>query len=118
MPRAGYSWRHVVISTHRSWLPGDARGFRNRGHRIHSSGDYESPPPKLEHAGLRLENLKWGEPVEIERELRATVGRAIDAALQAMKLEVVAVSVSGMHAHVLVELPIGAAIQKRIVGEC
>src|SRR5205814_7189946 len=52
MPRPGMMWRHVVISTRRSWLHGDRRGFRSRGHRIHSSGDYRDPPPQGEHEGL------------------------------------------------------------------
>ena len=46
------AWRHVVIGTLRSWNFGDERGFRSRGHRIHSSGDYKNPPPRGEHAKL------------------------------------------------------------------
>ncbi len=35
---------HVMFSTRGHWLPVDPRGFRNRDHRIHSSGDYTHPP--------------------------------------------------------------------------
>ncbi|HSZ58001.1 MAG TPA: hypothetical protein VK797_20225 [Tepidisphaeraceae bacterium] len=35
MPAPGKKWRHVIINTRSSWLHGDERGFRNRGHRIH-----------------------------------------------------------------------------------
>jgi len=45
-------WWHLVQGTHRSWLPGDPRGFRSRRHRRHSSGDYRTPPPAGEHEGL------------------------------------------------------------------
>ena len=31
-------WRHVILNLRHTWLPGDPRGFRNRGHRTHSSG--------------------------------------------------------------------------------
>src|SRR5262249_17500638 len=51
MPAEGKLWRHVIISTLNSWLPGDPRGFRAVNHKIHSSGDYKNPPPG-EHAGL------------------------------------------------------------------
>jgi hypothetical protein len=47
-------WRHVIISTRRSWLHGDAREFRSRRHRIHSLGDYRNIPPAGEHAGLTI----------------------------------------------------------------
>lgn len=46
-------WRHVVISTRSSWLPGSPRGWRSRNHKRHSSGDYKKPPPPDEHEGLR-----------------------------------------------------------------
>jgi hypothetical protein len=52
MPKPGMRWRHCVIGTHNSWLPGDPRGFRAIDHKIHSSGDYKNPPPEGEHSGL------------------------------------------------------------------
>jgi len=38
-------WRHVIINTRGTWLHGDSRGFRNRKHRIHSSGAVERSMP-------------------------------------------------------------------------
>src|SRR5689334_15714312 len=78
MPRPGMLWRHVIISTFNSWLPGDVHGFRNKKHRIHSSGDYKNPPPLNEHAGLRrYAKVISEEPVVVPPELRSIVGRAI-----------------------------------------
>ena len=45
-------WQHVILGTRCSWMHGDRRGFRDRGHRIHSSGDYKNPPPAGEYDRL------------------------------------------------------------------
>jgi len=72
-------WRHVVLGTRRSWLHGDGRGFRSRGHRIHSSGDYRDPPPEGEHAGLRAyhEKRAKGPAIRVSKRLRAEAGKAL-----------------------------------------
>jgi REP element-mobilizing transposase RayT len=119
MPRAGYRWRFITINTHCSWLPGDRRGFRNRDHRIDSTGDYKNPPPPEEHAGLRKSNQVHSEKlVEIPKHLRATIGRALIARLEKEGFRVLAVSVSYDHAHILVELPDNIARIRRIIGRC
>jgi len=119
MPRSGYRWRFITINTHGSWLPGDRRGFRNRDHRIHSSGDYKKPPPADEHAGLRdLNQSRSSAAVEIAKLLRAPIGRAIVARLEKEGYRVLAVSVFFDHVHVLVELPDNVTLVKRIVGRC
>jgi hypothetical protein len=106
MPRPGMCWRHVILGTLNSWLPGDERGFRNRKHRIHSIGDYKTPPPAVEHIGLRIFNEKAsGEPIILPKQLRKTVGEAILEHLQGGEFQVLAVAIAGMHAHILVELP-------------
>src|SRR5262249_36777902 len=78
MPKPGYQWRHVVISTWNSWLPGDPRGFRSKKHKIHSSGDYKNPPPEGDH---RFLHDYWKDRVEetvvIPADLREAVGKAI-----------------------------------------
>src|SRR5438552_18397295 len=56
-------WRHVIISTHCSWLPGSKKGWRSRRHRRHSSGDYKSPPPPDEHHGL----LEHSQTISVQR---------------------------------------------------
>src|SRR6266849_268543 len=103
MPKPGMCWRHVVISTVNSWLPGDPRGFRSRNHKIHSSGDYKNPPPKGEHSGLyQFSKRISGEPVVIPQELRPVAGRAMIRKIRKLDYQVLAVSVAGMHAHMLV----------------
>ncbi len=111
-------WRHVILSTRRSWLHGDTRGFRARGHRIHSSGDYKNPPPEGEHAGLLRFHQKRakGEAIKIPKRLRAELGRAVLGKIAAGAYRVVVMSVSAKHLHLLVELPINPAETKRIVG--
>ena len=111
-------WRHVILSTRRSWLHGDGRGFRSRGHRIHSSGDYKDPPPDGEHAGLLGYHRRRarGEVVRIPRELREELGRAILRKIEADGFRVLVLAVSGKHLHALVELPVEPAVTRRIVG--
>ena len=48
-------WFHIMLGSRCSWLHGDARGFRDRKHRLHSTGDYKNPPPSKEHADVRLQ---------------------------------------------------------------
>ncbi|MBV8782128.1 MAG: hypothetical protein JO353_12095 [Phycisphaerae bacterium] len=116
MPQSGMAWRHVVINTLNSWHHGDQRGFRSRGHRIHSSGDYKHRPPAGEHAGLlRYRSEKSGAAVEMAVMLRASIGRALVDELKSFRL--LAVSVADQHAHAIVELPHALATVKQIVGE-
>lgn len=117
MPRPGKRWRHVTISTYASWLPGDERGWRSKGHKRHSSGDYKHRPPEDEHAGLhRYSGEISGQAIIIPRRCRALVGRTLIEKLRALRHEVLAVSVSGMHAHLLVELPDDTAAIRKIIG--
>lgn len=119
MPVEGKQWWHVIISTYNSWLPGDARGFRSRDHKIHSSGDYKAPPPKEEHEGLRkYHEQKADEPVVIPEEAKETVGRAILAKLEKLEHRCLALSVASTHSHWLVELPEDEKTVRKIVGEC
>jgi hypothetical protein len=68
-------WRHVTISTRSSWLPGDERGWRSRGHKRHSSGNYKKPPPTVEHEGLREYVKKRAmQTVKIPWNLRSRLG--------------------------------------------
>src|SRR2546428_13711944 len=103
MPQEGMAWWHVIISTYNSWLPGDRRGFRSRDHKIHASGDYKTPPPPEEHAGLRrYHQQRAGEPVVIPEDCREVVGRAILAKLKKENYRVLAISVAATHSHWLV----------------
>src|SRR5688500_4508779 len=112
-------WRHVMVNTHCTWLPGAEKGFRNRGHRIHSSGDYKHPPPPQEHAGLREYNRRRsGTPVQIPQQVRQLIGLAVVARLRHEGYTVLAVSVSAEHVHALVLLPDDRGMIKRIIGRC
>jgi hypothetical protein len=113
------AWRHVVISTHSSWLPGDPRGFRSWGHKIHSSGDYRNPPPASEHAGLfRYSKRISGNAVIIPHELRESIGRAILAELRKRGTRVLALAVAGMHTQIQVELPDDMVQIRQFIGKC
>ena len=119
MPKEGLQWWHVIISTLNSWLPGDKRGFRSRGHKIHSSGDYKNPPPPGEHAALyKYQKEHVGDPVVIPEECRETVGRAILAKLDKLGYRVLAIAVAATHSHWLVELPADEKEVRQIVGQC
>lgn len=118
MPQAGKRWRHVIINTKCTWHHGDARGFRSREHRIHSSGDYRHRPPKGEHEGLlRYRNEHSGDEVHIDRELRPRIGLALREKLLGCEHRVLCVAVSKVHAHFLVELPDNILRIRAIVGD-
>jgi hypothetical protein len=119
MPARELRWWHVMIGTYCSWLPGDERGFRSKGHRIHSSGDYTNPPPVGEHAGLRdYHRQRHPEPIEVPYRSRRRVADAIAHELREHGYRVLIVSVSGKHAHILAELPVDLPEFNRIVGMC
>jgi hypothetical protein len=117
MPNIGMRWRHVIINTKNSWLHGDERGFRSRGHRIHSSGNYKHRPPIEEHAGLRKYHEKRsGEEVHISYGLRPIVGRAILEYFKSINVRVAAIAVGKVHAHVLTELVDDYSKVRGVVG--
>ncbi len=119
MPNPGNKWRHVVISTLNSWLPGDPRGWRSKKHRKHSSGDYKNPPPPGEHAGIFRHSQKISDdPVCIPRNARKLACMTIVEELEDKGYRVLMVGVGAVHAHILVELPDDVVRVKTIVGDC
>ena len=117
MPAPGKRWRHVILNTKATWLPGDERGFRNRQHRIHSSGDYRNPPPKGEHSRLHRHSKEIARAeVHIPRHLRSVIGRAILQSLARREHPVLAVAVTKVHLHLLAELPDNIVTVKAIIG--
>jgi hypothetical protein len=118
MARPGKRWRHVIINTLASWLHGDSRGFRNRRHRVHSSGDYRHRPPAGEHAKLlRYQEDHSRQKVSIEKRLRAVIGRSLVAQLLEDDHDVLCAAVTGTHAHFLVELSDNIVRIRAIVGK-
>jgi hypothetical protein len=118
MPQPGKRWRHVVISTLNSWLPGDPRGFRSVDHKIHSSGDYKNPPPSGEHAGLhRYSKAMSGAPVIIPRDQRQVIAESIRDETNRVSHRMLVIAVADTHCHFLVELPDDMDEVRRIVGE-
>ena len=106
MLREGQRWAHVILHTRCSWLHGDGRGFRSRGHRLHSSGDYRNPPPPGEHAGLRRHHRgRSGPAVVLGPEVRPRVASAAVEKLRDRGCVVLALSVSPSHLHALASLP-------------
>src|ERR1051325_12044243 len=119
MPAEGKRWRHVVISTLNSWLPGEPRGFRAVKHKIHSSGDYKKPPPPGEHTGLyRYRKKISGDKVVIPRELRDKIGTEIRDELIRLEHQILVISVAATHCHLQAELPDDKKQIRRIMGEC
>jgi hypothetical protein len=118
MPQHGMMWRHVIINTKCTWLHGDERGFRSRWHRIHSSGDYRNPPPLGEHLDLhRYHEKRSGDEVHIPYKLRPVIGQEILAYLRGEHYRLLALAVTKIHSHFLVELANDLRTVKRIVGE-
>ena len=97
------SWMHVQWNTYGSWLPGDPRGFRNRDHRIHSSGTYKAPPPLGEHAGLHMyaATRLVRNPIELSEELRERVLLAVIQKADMLGCPIEALAVARQHVHAL-----------------
>jgi REP element-mobilizing transposase RayT len=93
--------------TYGTWLPGDPRGFRNRHHRIHSSGDYKHPPPEGEHEGLHryAKRVSKDEAVLATPELRKEVCDALLETIRSFEWRAMALTVCRVHVHLVIELP-------------
>lgn len=104
--RMEHPWLHIQWSTFGAWLPGDPRGFRNHQHRVHSSGDYKTPPPRGEHTGLQSHARAIGHKpsVVLDDQLRTVVRDAIADKLRRMGVTTSCFCVSTNHVHLLVRL--------------
>ena len=72
------NWYHVNGNTYGTWLPGDPRGWRERGHKKHVAGDYKSPPPAGSGDGMQryAKGLMKQPPVHLtHRQRRSQDGR-------------------------------------------
>ena len=99
-------WYHAQIRCFGQWLPGDERGFRHRGHRIHSSGDYKHRPPQDEHDGLRRHTKQQmtQDPVTFIPRLRPVVLECIRNWFACRSNGLLAASAGGAHCHLLCQL--------------
>jgi len=99
-------WRHIVVGTKCSWLHGDSRGFRDRNHRLHSSGDYKDPPPSGEHGGLhRYFEERSGKPVDLDVSARIMICDAFVRKWRSLSFRIIVCSVGQWHLHAVVEGP-------------
>ena len=101
------NWYHVNGNTYGTWLPGDPRGWRERGHKKHVAGDYKNPPPAGSGDPLHqyAKGLLKQPPVHLTREQRAIAGRAIVTMLMEQQIELLAVSLDAIHFHLLGRFP-------------
>lgn len=117
MPAIRWCWRHIIVNTRNTWFHGDNRGFRDRHHRVHSSGDYKNPPPEGEHAGLYdYFAERAGPEVVFERDVRPVIGRALVASPRSMTYEPACIAIGKVHAHFLVRLADDYGLVKRVAG--
>ncbi|NQU23262.1 MAG: hypothetical protein HQ567_18435 [Candidatus Nealsonbacteria bacterium] len=111
-------WYHVNGHTYGTWLPGDPRGWREKGHKQHVAGDYKNPPP----AGSGDPLLEYSRdaltqpPTHLDTAQREIVGRAIVERLVGLQYETIAFSLDEIHFHLLakfsdgeVKTPVGLA---------
>ncbi|MCH8342653.1 MAG: hypothetical protein IH983_01555 [Planctomycetes bacterium] len=96
---------HAICTYYGQWVPGDPRGWRARGHKRHSSGDYQIPPPAAQHAGLRryVQSMMASEPAMLRPDEYPVVGSAFLLKLLKIGCAVRCLSCGPTHLHVLYE---------------
>jgi hypothetical protein len=97
-------WFHVTGNTYGTWLPGDPRGWRSRGHRRHVQGDYRNPPPPGLYDALNdhSKRLLANDAVLLTRPQRQRGGQAMVRMLRSiLEIELLALSAGRMHYHML-----------------
>ena len=107
---------HIQWNTYGSWLPGDPRGFRTKGHRMHVEGDYRNPPPEGTYDNLHafVQSHMSNDEVIIPPDLRPAVGNACLEQFGIEDVYVYKLSVGGQHVHVAIDcLPDGL---KQMIG--
>ncbi len=101
------NWYHVTVHVYGSWLRGDPRGWRARHHREHVEGDYRSPPPAgaFDHLYRLSKALMKRDRIRVAAGFREFIARAIAEKLQIDAIEVLIVSMSDKHLHLLARFP-------------
>jgi hypothetical protein len=119
LPRMSTQWQHVMVGTRCSWLHGDERGFRSRGHRVHSSGDYKHRPPSSQHEGLRKYHRERSrKPVSLELEVRIRVAEEFVRKAQSLGVMLIAFGMAKQHGHAVGDFPRDYAELKKLIGKC
>ncbi|MEX0777390.1 MAG: hypothetical protein WD042_16930 [Phycisphaeraceae bacterium] len=111
------NWYHCMGNTFGTWLPGDPKGFRSRHHEAHVEGDYHFPPPPGYYDGMfeQARHMMPRDAVFVPRELRALVCQVFADALRYHKVEIVELSVGGVHWHLLARfVPVGVDPYKHL----
>lgn len=100
-------WYHVNANTYGTWLPGDPRGWRERGHRKHCEGDYRNPPPKGSGDKLHqyAQRLLAKPPVHLDTTQQVLAGRAMVEMLLEQNIELLALCLDEIHFHLLARFP-------------
>jgi len=104
------NWFHCSGSTYGTWLPGDRRGWRARHHREHVEGDYKNPPPPGTYDELYRHSQRSMKhpPVFLDAPQRVIACRKMAQALLYHDVELVELSVSAAHYHILARFtPVG-----------
>jgi hypothetical protein len=101
------NWYHVNGNTYGTWLPGDPRGWRERGHKKHIDGNYKNPPPAGSGDSLHryAKGLLKQPPVYLTNKQRAIVGRALVDMLTEQRIELLVLSLDAIHFHLLGQFP-------------
>ena len=104
-----HRWFHITSHSYRVWLHGDAHGFRTRHHREHLEGDYKNPPPPDKYEQKRKRSVKLLKQASVipEPAWRAIVGAAVKDKLITLGAQMLCMSMSATHAHVLAKMPQG-----------
>lgn len=110
-PPPNSRWFHIVLTTYGTWLPGDARGYRTRQHRVHIEGDYKNPPTGGRDILVNDSSRRQmtDPPTVLSPEDRKLVGIAVRDRFEELGALVAIIAVARKHLHVLVKLPTSLA---------
>lgn len=93
-------------NTYGTWLPGDPRGFRTRGHREHVEGDYRNPPEVGRYAERYAKAKKSMKrpPVFLTPRQRRRAMEEFSSSLVRRGIELIVLSIDRVHFHLLARL--------------
>ncbi|WP_432797681.1 transposase [Poriferisphaera sp. WC338] len=121
---AAKDWYHVIFGTYGSWLPGDPRGFRTRGHKLHCEGDYKNRPAAGQFESLHeySQSLMVREAVRLTLPQRKCVCSALAESLKHYGITVNEIAVAKQHMHLLAQFEMNDKQYKpqimTLIGKC